>query len=303
MTGTTSATPPARDQPVDDLRDTAAFGVCLRDLEAAPGRAERVGILAAARGRNCPGLPPRHAAVVDRPLGKVIAQAVEQASIPTGSRKRRVGDYHLGRLPEEGPSYQDWEAAHVQGIGGKRRIRLHLVESGATPDGREMIRRAARRDFQMTEALQHPGVLRALGYTEHEVGPAVVFEHDPKSLRLDHFLARRGDRLGPDIRLDHLRQAAEVVRYAHEKKVVHRGLCPRNMLVCDPDGPRPRVELFNWQVAYRAGGSSTGGVRDVAATSHVDDLTGDAGSAYMAPEAVLPLDGPASTRTSSRWGP
>jgi hypothetical protein len=27
-----------------------------------------------------------------------------------------------------------------------------------------MIRRAARRDFQLTEALQHPGVLRALGY-------------------------------------------------------------------------------------------------------------------------------------------
>lgn len=276
-----------------ELRDTAAFGVCLRDLEAAPGRAERPGILAAVRGRKCPGLSPKHAAVVDRPLGKVIAQAVEQAGIPTGSRKRRVSDYQLERLLEEGPGYQDWEAAHVQAIGGKRRIRLYLVEAGATADGREMIRRAARRDFQLTEALQHPGVLRALGYTEHEVGPAIVFEHDPHCLRLDHFLAQRGDRLGPDVRLDLLRQAAEVVRFAHQKKVVHRGLCPRSMLVCDPEGQRPRLKLFNWQVAYRAGGSSTAGVRDVTATSHVDDLTGDAGSAYMAPEAVLPLDGPA----------
>src|SRR5262245_7456452 len=277
---------------VCELRDTAAYGVCLRDLEAAPGRAERPGILAAVRGRNCPGLPPKYAAVVDRPLGKVIAQAVEQAGIPSGSRKRRVSDYQLERLLEEGPGYQDWEAVHVQAIGGKRRIRLYLVESGATSDGREMIRRAARRDFQLTEALQHPGVLRALGYTEHEVGPAIVFEHDPHCLRLDHFLAQRGDRLGPDVRLDLLRQAAEVVRFAHQKKVVHRGLCPRSILVCDPDGQRPRVKLFNWQVAYRAGGSSTAGVRDVTATSHVDDLTGDGGSAYMAPEAVLPLDGP-----------
>ncbi|MFO0881530.1 MAG: BREX system serine/threonine kinase PglW [Gemmataceae bacterium] len=275
-----------------DLRDTAAFGVCLRDLESAPGRPERPGILAAVRNRNCPGLPPKPGPCIERPLGKVIAQAIVQAGIPSGSRNRRVSDYQLEQLLEEGPGYQDWEAAHVQGIGGKRRIRLYHVESGATADDREMIRRAARRDFQLTEALQHPGVLRALGYTEHEVGPAIVFEHDPHSLRLDHFLAQRGDRLRPDVRLDLLRQAAEVIRFAHEKKAVHRGLCPRSILICDPDGQRPRVKLFNWQVAYRLGGSSTAGVRDVTATSHVDDLTGDGGSAYMAPEAVLPLDGP-----------
>jgi serine/threonine protein kinase len=277
---------------VVELRDTAAYGVCLRDLEAGPGRAERPGILAAVRSRNCPGLKPLHGPVVDRPLAKIIGQAVEQAGIPSGTRKRRVSDYLLERVLEEGPGYQDWEAGHVQNIGGKRRIRLYLVENEATADDREMIRRAARRDFQLTEALQHPGVLRALGYTEHEVGPAVVFEHDPHCLRLDHFLAQRGDRLGPDVRLDLLRQAAEVVRFAHEKKVVHRGLSPRSILVCDPDGPRPRVKVFNWQVAYRAGGSSTAGVRDVTATSHVELLVEDTGSAYMAPEAVLPLDGP-----------
>jgi serine/threonine protein kinase len=275
-----------------DLRNTAAYGVCLRDLEAAPGQPERPGILAAVRGRNCPGLPPKPGPFVDRPLAKVISQAIEQAGIPSGSRKRRVSDYLLDRLIEEGPGYQDWEASHVQNIGGKRRIRLYLVENEATADDREMIRRAARRDFQLTEALQHPGVLRALGYTEHEAGPAVVFEHDPHCLRLDHFLAQRGGRLGPDVRLDLLRQAAEVVRFAHEKKVVHRGLSPRSILVCDPDGPRPRVKVFNWQVAYRAGGSSTSGVRDVTATSHVELLVEDAASAYMAPEAVLSLDGP-----------
>ena len=56
----------------------------------------------------------------------------------------------------------------------------------------------------------------------HEVGPAIVFEHDPKALRLDHFLAQRGDRLGIDVRLDVMRQIAEVVRFAHQKKVAGR---------------------------------------------------------------------------------
>ena len=272
-----------------DLLDTAAYGVCLRDAEATAGQPERPGILAAVKRRDCPGLKPKPGPFIDRPLAKVISQAIQQAGIPNQPRQRRVSDYLLGRLLDEGPGYQDWEASHAQNVGGKRRVRLYLVWNEATADDRQMVERAARRDFQLTEALQHPGVLRALGYTEHEIGPAVVFEHDPDALRLDHFLARRGDRLGADVRLDLLRQVAEVVRFAHERKVVHRALCPRSILVSAPDGPRPRVKVHNWQVGYRTGGSSSG-TRDITATSHVDLLVEDAGTAYMAPESVLPVD-------------
>src|SRR3954469_9158056 len=122
-----------------ELRDTAAYGVCLRDLEAVPGQPERPGILAAVRGRNCPGLPPKHGPFVDRPLAKVISQAIEQAGIPSGSRKPRVCAYVPAPQLEGGPGDQDGEASHVQNIGGKRRIRLYLVENEATADDREMI--------------------------------------------------------------------------------------------------------------------------------------------------------------------
>lgn len=275
-----------------DLRDTASSGVCLRDQDPSPGQPARPGILAAVKRRGCPGLPPKPGPFVDRPLARVISQAIEQVGIPSQSRQRRVSDYLLEQLIEEGPGYQDWEARHVQNIGGKRRIRLYLVWNEATPEDRQMVERAARRDFQLTEALQHPGVLRALGFTEHELGPAVIFEHDPTALRLDHFLTQRGDRLGVDVRLDLVRQVAEVVRFAHEKKVVHRALCPRSVLVCAPESDRPRIKVCNWQVGYRAGGSSTGGLRDLSATSHVELLVEDSSTAYMAPEAVLDTDDP-----------
>jgi serine/threonine protein kinase len=278
---------------LSELRDTAAYGVCLRDREASPGQPERPGILAAVKRRECPGLPHKPGPFVDRPLAKVISQAIEQAGIPSQPRQRRVSDYLLERLIEEGPGYQDWDASHVQNIGGKRRIRLYLVWNEATAADRKMVERAARRDFQLTEALQHPGVLRALGFTEHEVGPAIVFEHDPDAVRLDHFLAQQGARLGVDVRLDLMRQIAEVIRFAHEKKVVHRALCPQSILLSEIEGPRPpRVKLFNWQVAYRAGGSSTGGLRSITATSHIELLVEDASTAYMAPEAVLETDDP-----------
>jgi serine/threonine protein kinase len=89
-----------------------------------------------------------------------------------------------------------------------------------------------------------------------------------------------------------MRQIAEVVRFAHQKKVVHRALSPRSIRVSDPEGGHPRIKLFNWQVGYRAGGSSTGGIKAITATSHVDLLVEDAGTAYMAPEAVLEADQP-----------
>jgi serine/threonine protein kinase len=275
-----------------ELRDTAAYRVCLRDRDGSPGHPERPGLLAAVRRRECPGLDPAPRTPIDRPLARIISQAMEQAGIRPSQRHRRVGDYLLERLLEEGPGYQDWEASHVQNIGGKRRIRLYLVGNEVTAEGRKTIERAARRDFQIAEALQHPGVLRAYGFTEHEVGPAIVFEHAPNSLRLDHFLTQRGDRLGVGVRLDLMRQIAEVVRFAHEKKVVHRGLCPQSVLVSDPEDPRPRVKLLNWQVGYRVGGSSTGGLRDITATSHLEMLVEDASTAYIAPEAVLERDNP-----------
>ena len=190
-----------------DLRDTAASSICLRDIESGKGQPERPGILAAVISRKCPGLRPKPGPFIDRPLAKIITQTIEQAGIPSRPRERRVSDYKLERLLDDGPGYQDWEASHVQNIGGKRRIRLYLVWNEATPADRQMIERAARRDYQLTEALQHPGVLRALNITEHEIGSAVIFEHDPDALRLDLFLAQRGDRLGVDTRLDLLRRS------------------------------------------------------------------------------------------------
>ncbi len=65
--------------------------------------------------------------------------------------------------------------------------------------------------------LQHPGVLRREGFTEHELGPALIFEHDPSAMRLDHFLAQHHEQLTVDHRLDLLRQISEVIRFAHDK--------------------------------------------------------------------------------------
>ena len=269
-----------------ELQGNARLRVCLRDKEPAGDTPARPGVIAAVIRRECPGLEPTPRGTHDRPMARVVSQAMEQAGIRPSQRHRKVSDYVLEQLIGEGPGYQDWQASHVQVPDSKRRVRLYLVRAGTSVEDRRMIERAALREFQLLEMLSHPGILRAHGFTEHEVGPALIFEHDPLGVRLDHYLIQNKDKLSIDTRLELVRQIAEVISFAHDKKVVHRALCPQSILVTGLSSPRPRIKIFNWQVGYRKGTTSSGGSQAVAATSHIERLVEDVSTAYMAPEAL-----------------
>jgi serine/threonine protein kinase len=278
-----------------DLQGNAKFHVCLRDRAADGVKPARPGIMAAIKRRECEGLEAQARGTYDRPTVKVVAQAMEQAGIRPSQRSRKVSDYVLDRLINEGPGYQDWEATHTTLKNVRRRVRIYNVRVSATSEERSTIERAARREAELLEMLQHPGVLRREGFTEHELGPALIFEHDPAAMRLDHFLAQHHDQLTAEHRLDLLRQISEVIRFAHDKRVVHRSLSPQSILVLDKGkdtgAPAGRdgfaIKVFNWQVGYRSESNSTSNVSHaVSATSHVDRLVDDGSTAYMAPEAT-----------------
>ncbi|QDU41273.1 Serine/threonine-protein kinase PknL [Maioricimonas rarisocia] len=263
-----------------DLEGNAALGVVFREADARPD------IMTAIRQGKWPGAREHRRDNYDRPTVRLVAQAMEQAGIRPTQRSRRVSDYVLEQLLDEGPGYQDWKASHVTLKNVRRRVRIYNVRTGATQEERDTISRAARREAELLESLQHPGILRREGYTGHELGPALIFEHDPLEVRLDHFLAGRHERLSFGQRLELLRQIAEVIQFAHEKRVVHRALSPQSILVRE-DGDRIDLKVFNWQVGYRDAGTSSGMTRGVTATSHVDRLVEDVATAYMAPEALI----------------
>lgn len=263
-----------------ELQGTAANCIRLRDTET------RAGIMGTIRRRECPGLRDKFNDRYDRPAAKIMAQAMEQAGIRQSQKSRKVSDYLLENLIDEGPGYQDWQASHSTLKNVRRRVRIYNVRTSASEDERDAIRRAAQREAELLETLQHPGILRREGFTEHDLGPALIFEHDPTAIRLDHFLAQRGDSLSIDQRIDLMRQIADVMRFTHDKRVVHRSLAPQSILVYTNDPDRLQIKIFNWQVGYRQGSSTSGVSRPVTATSHVDRLVEDASTAYMAPEAM-----------------
>lgn len=269
--------------------------VYLRDVPPTEGSTQgRPGIVARLMQASDPsqgaaGAGPR-APRIDRITSRAVARALKEIGVRPTQRSRQVGDFVLDRLAFEGPGYQDWEASHASLKSVRRRVRLYPVALGTSTPSRRTIERAAQREYQILEGIRHPGILKAVSFTEHERGPALVFEHEAGAARLDLFLRERGETLPVDARLSLLRQIAEALKHAHEKKLFHRALGPQSVLVEAPDSAAPRARIFNWQTGRREPGSSAPAGAVATRTTHLGELVEETTRVYMAPEALRDPD-------------
>jgi serine/threonine protein kinase len=255
------------------LDDSARGGVALRIARSSlPGVIDVL-----TRPRD----PERPARVVDRPLAAALAAALEQAGIRPSQQRRRVGDLELGELIDEGVGYQDFGAVHPRFPKVQHRVRLYGMSDLAAADEREQVARAARREYELLAPIEHPGIISPQQFVEHDLGPALVFARDPDEQRLDHMLSEEAGTLNLFERIALLRDIGEAVAYAHSRRLFHRALSPRSVLV------GPGVRVFNWQAGASIDGTTAA---TVAGTRDVDHLVDAAGTAYLAPEALTVPD-------------
>lgn len=223
---------------------------------------------------------------IDRERGRAIARLMESAGVRPRKVERTVGPLLLEPNPyAEGPGWQDYLAARPAQASEVRRVRFYLAGQAAAPD-RDMITRAAEREYRILQDIHHDGIVHAVDQVDHEYGPAVVFEHDPESVRLDRWMDEHGAGLTVDQRLALVRQLAETMRYAHSRRLVHRNLNPRSILVRRPDSASPRLVVIDWQTGGRLPGSTSGG--SLGGTIHVEQLADEAARVYQAPEISMP---------------
>jgi serine/threonine protein kinase len=223
---------------------------------------------------------------LDRPAAKVVAGALEQAGVRPSNRLRRVGQYRLGELLGEGHGFQDFTGEHEQLAGVRRRVRIYSAAPDAPPERREQLRRAARRELALLEGADHRGILHAVELVDHELGPALVLDASPEAVRLDHWLAEHGARLPLLDRLALIRALAEPVGYAHGRRLVHRGLSPRSVLVVDADDPQlRRLKIGDWQTGASVDAAGDG-PPTIAGTRHLEALVEPEAAGYLAPEAA-----------------
>ncbi|MEV6813503.1 BREX system serine/threonine kinase PglW [Micromonospora sp. NPDC051296] len=221
------------------------------------------------------------------------------------SRKHyQVGSWELETRPFDlGPTWQDHHARHRDLEREHRRIRIYLVERNAVQAERASIERAAKREMTVLHGINHPGIVRVDSMESHEAGPALIFRHDPRSMRLDHYIAQYGEKLDPLTRLAMIRQLAEAVAYAHGRRLHHRALSARSIMVAPGRKRRggsdedawlvPQVQISDWQAATRAAESVGGSSADpVTLSSHASSHIELSAEAYLAPELTAPRPDP-----------
>jgi serine/threonine protein kinase len=262
------------------LDATGRQHVFTRDREAKGGHAH-AGIVA-----GLTQLTPKDEADLRRrpihqALGSAIARALEQLGVRESRGQRAFGGYELERPLQEGPGFQDWLAHNTSLDRVQRRIRIYALAADAAPAAREMLQRAAEREFRVLQDVRHEGILQALDFQQDERGPGIVFAHDPEARRLDHFLREEGDALSLADRLPILRQIAEAVQHAHDRRLVHRALSPQSVLVRRLPKGGFATHVYNWQTAAREGSLTAG---TISTTQHLDALVDPAAVLYLAPE-------------------
>lgn len=225
--------------------------------------------------------------LIDVRVANPLQRAMAEAGVRPSVQSRRVSDYEIGELLDEGEGYQDFAGTHVA-LGGTRRVRIYGIAEASGPETRDALRRRAEREYRVLEGITHPGILKVNTYTETDRGPALVFDHDPRAQRLDFLLSRPDlmERLDAQSRLRMVRQVAETLKYAHEKRLYHRALSPRSVLVRDADHDHPHLQIMNWQAAAREAGSAEGTKLQTQGTAHLEDVIDDPARVYMAPELM-----------------
>lgn len=221
---------------------------------------------------------------------RALPRLLEKVGIHRTRRSVAVGPWQIDPRPyDSGPTWQDHHATREDMAGEHRRIRIYLYERQSDPEARESVRHAAEREFRAARGIEHPGLLVPLDLLDHEMGPALVIDQSADAVRLDHFMATDGAALGLPERLDLIRQLAEAVGYAHDRRLVHRALSPRAIIV-EQRAEGVRLQVGEWQAAAR-GLSSADTAHRVVPSTHAGQHVEAAAAAYLAPEFAGGVDG------------
>lgn len=239
-------------------------------------------------GRFLESGPDDETQLIDANRAKHILKIIQAAGLRPTPKVRMVGQYALERADPlaDGPDWRDVLAHNPSVERMLRRIRLFDIPPGASSERRQEIERAAQRAVTLTQGLDHPGIERPLDLISTDSGPALLYNYDPTALPIDVFLHQREVPLTLDERMDLIRQVGEALVYAHDRRLAHRGLTPRQVYVSETEGRR-QVKIRDWHTARRSPDEQASSTATALSRGAADprSLVHEQGWVYLAPEA------------------
>lgn len=223
---------------------------------------------------------------IGRDVERALCRAMDELGLRRRSTSAQVGDYRLTRLIQENDRYQDWQAVHARVESNTRRIRIFPHGHKAAQAEKEERRDLALREYRLLAQVQHAGILRPIQLTECEIGPALVYDVHPDTVRFDHFLESGLGQLSIGQRLDLVRQIAEALQYAHQRGIHHRALSPWTIdFVTDSDAGR-RLVVRDWQTGSFGADTTTASRMTLHVGVHAGLLIDERAMVYAAPETL-----------------
>ncbi|WP_433792658.1 BREX system serine/threonine kinase PglW [Actinoplanes sp. CA-252034] len=212
-------------------------------------------------------------------------------------REREAGSWVIeDQAIDSDEGWQDWLAYHRVVQQDRARIRFRVFPPTAGQQERASARQIAEHEFRIMSRLQHDGLLRPRDLVESELGIGLVYPYDQQWQRLDLWLAGQDQGVPLATQLSMIRQIGEALQYAHNNRVVHRGLIPPAVWVRPVPGTQSdvKVRVGDWQGAgnVQNGSASKSSLHGV--TSLVDAALADHGSGvvevFSAPEGTWSPD-------------
>jgi serine/threonine protein kinase len=175
---------------------------------------------------------------------------------------QQLGHYHLLRLLGQGGFADVYLAEHVH---LETQVAVKVLSMRLSGEYVEQFRTEAR----TVARLVHSHIVRVLDFGVEDGTPYLVMDYAPGgTLRQLH---PKGTRLPLPTIVSYVKQLAEALQYAHERKLIHRDIKPENMLL-DENG---QLLLSDFGIALVTQSTRYQNTQEVIGTA-----------AYMAPEQL-----------------
>jgi serine/threonine protein kinase len=176
---------------------------------------------------------------------------------------QKLGNYELVRLLGQGGFAEVYLGKHIY---LNTQAAIKVLQRQSNDEALEKFLQEAR----IIAVLKHPHIVGVLEFGVEEQRPFLVMPYATHGTLRQRY--PRHNALSPAIILPHIRQVADALYYAHERKIIHRDVKPENMLL---DGNNT-VLLSDFGLALRE-----------RSTYHSVHSTDSAGTTlYMAPEQL-----------------
>jgi serine/threonine protein kinase len=175
---------------------------------------------------------------------------------------QRLGNYRLTRLLGQGSFAEVYLGEHIH-LGTT--VAIKVLSTQVASEDRAQFQQEAR----ILASLKYPHIVRILDFGVEGRTPYLMMDYAPNgTLRTLH---PKGTVLPVATVVEYVKQMAQALQYAHDRKVVHRDIKPENMLI----GEHNEILLSDFGIALIAQSSRHQSTKDMAGTI-----------AYMAPEQI-----------------